>query len=324
VTFVLDPDSAVTWATRRGLVPEDAVLTATELDIGVSASVIALTDAAGHGVVVKQALPRLRVQDEWLATQTRTETEAAAMRLCAGLTSATVPAVLAVDPDEHVMAMELIEDCANWQAEVGDGRVHPEVGAWAGRTLGTWHAQTVADAEVAARFGDITAFEQLRLSAFHETVMERVPELAPAIAPRVDQLRHERRCLVHGDYAMKNILVGPTGPWVLDFEVAHLGNPLFDLGFFLSFVVLSAVRWEEATAELRRLGDGFLAGYAEASGQGFAGAEDDVVAHTACLILARTDGKSPASFLEPDSRARAREVGRALLASPEQGLWSWR
>jgi len=39
---------------------------------------------------------------------------------------------------------------------------------------------------------------------------------------------------------MKNTLVGRDRNWVLDFEVAHYGNPVFDLGFFLSFVVLSA------------------------------------------------------------------------------------
>ena len=59
---------------------------------------------------------------------------------------------------------------------------------------------------------------------------------------RLEEL-HERRCFVDGDFAMKNMLVGRDRNWVLDFEVAHYGNPIFDLGFFLSFVVLSAVRW---------------------------------------------------------------------------------
>src|SRR4029450_13719150 len=104
-----------------------------------------------------------------------------------------------------------------------------------------------------------------------------------------------RLCLVHGDYAMKNMLVGPSGRWVLDFEVAHVGNPIFDLGFFLSFVVLSAIRWPELATDLRTLADGFLAAYR--AGSPFA--QDDVAlaGHTACLVLARTDGKSPALFL---------------------------
>ena len=44
---------------------------------------------------------------------------------------------------------------------------------------------------------------------------------------------------------MKNMLIAPGRRWELDFEVAHYGNPVFDLGFFLSFAVLSAIRWPE-------------------------------------------------------------------------------
>ena len=89
---------------------------------------------------------------------------------------------------------------------------------------------------------------------------------------------------------MKNTLVGRDRNWVLDFEVAHYGNPVFDLGFFLSFVVLSAVRWPALGMELRALADGFVRGYAAAAGEEFAGVGAYVTAHTGCLVLARTDG----------------------------------
>ena len=122
---------------------------------------------------------------------------------------------------------------------------------------------------------------------------------------------------------MKNVLVAPEGRWVLDLEVAHYGNPVFDLAFFLSFVLLSAIRWPQIAAEMRALGDGFLAGYAAVAGTGFAGGEEAVTGHTACLVLARTDGKSPAQFLDDPSRDRARDVGIELLRAPEKGLWTW-
>jgi 5-methylthioribose kinase len=133
-----------------------------------------------------------------------------------------------------------------------------------------------------------------------------------------------RRCLVDGDYAMKNMLIGPSGRWKLDFEVAHYGHPVFDLGFFLSFVLLSAIRWEQLAPELERLGRDFLAGYARAAGAGFAGDDATVTSHTACLMLARTDGKSPALFFDGRSHARSREVALELLVDPDQGLWAWR
>lgn len=322
--FELTCVTAGSYLVGRGLVPEGAEVAVAELPGGVSATVIAArVPSTGAAFVVKQALPQLRVTDEWLATPERAETEVAAMTWCAAITPGVVPAIRDSDPDAHVLVMELIpSEALNWQAEVGEGRVHAEAGSWAGATLGTWHA--AADVhQLPDALDDREPFEQLRLRPFHETVIERRPELRDPIAPLLAELRSDRRCFVHGDYSLKNMLVGPSGNWVLDFEVAHRGNPVFDLGFFLSFVVLSAIRWPGLAPELRLLGDGFCAGYDDVAGRGFAGDSTSVTAHTAALILARTDGKSPAQFLEDRSRERAREVGIALLRKPEQGLWQW-
>jgi 5-methylthioribose kinase len=324
MAFELTVDTAPTWVTEQGLNPRSAPLVATELTGGVSASVVAVT-GRDVAVVVKQALSRLRVSDRWEAKVDRTESEVAAMRLFAKLTPGAVPRVLAHDPEAHVVAMELLPaNARNWQAEIGKKRVHADVGRWAGATLGIWHARTSRLPDVRTRFDDFESFEQLRLIPFYETVMRRRTDLAGAIRPYAAELRSVRRCLVDGDYAPKNMLVAPDGRrWVVDFEVAHIGNPVFDLGFFLSFVLLSAIRWPELTAELRALADGFLTGYAAEAGDGFAGDAPAIAGHTACLVLARTDGTSPAQFLDDPSRTRAREVGIAVLEQPERGLWSW-
>lgn len=322
--FELTLANAAEYLVCRGIASADMAIEVAELPGGVSATVIAArVPATGTAVVVKQALPQLRVRDEWLATPNRAETEVAAMVLCGAITPGVVPGIIDSDPAAHVLVMELIPpEAQNWQAEVGEGRVHAGAGRWAGATLGSWHAATTPGG-VPAGLDDLEAFEQLRLRPFHETVVERRPELADWITPLLDELRRDRRCFVHGDYSLKNMLVGPSGNWVLDFEVAHYGNPVFDLGFFLSFVVLSAIRWEPLKSELRVLADGFLSGYDGAAGAGFAGDAASVTAHTAALMLARTDGKSPAQFLDPPSRERAREVGIALLRRPERGLWQW-
>jgi 5-methylthioribose kinase len=177
---------------------------------------------------------------------------------------------------------------------------------------------------VTRRFDRLEAFEQLRLSPFHETVMKRLPELAAAVGACAQELRSIRRCLVDGDYAPKNMLLAPDGrAWVFDLEVAHIGNPVFDLAFFLSFVLLSAIRWPGLAGQLRELGDGFLAGYATAGGDPIAADAAAVTAHTACLMLARTDGLSPAPFLDDQARDRTRAVATGLLHGSDRGLWSW-
>lgn len=323
-TFQLSAATAPAWLAEHGLNPTNAPLVATELGGGVSASVVSVT-GPGVAVLVKQALPRLRVADTWEASVDRTETEVAALELFGRLTPGVVPRVLAHDPLDHVVAMELLPpEARNWQAEIGDGRTWPELGRWAGETLAVWHAETTGRPGLAERFDTFDAFEELRLRPFHETVMERRPELAEAVGACLADLRAVRRCVVDGDYAPKNMLVAPDGrAWVFDLEVAHIGNPVFDLAFFLSFPLLSAVRWPELAEELHELADGFLAGYAHSGGDPVADDAASVTAHTACLMLARTDGVSPAAFLDERARERARAVARGLLGSPDEGLWSW-
>ncbi|HKP19411.1 MAG TPA: hypothetical protein VJT84_13110 [Gaiellaceae bacterium] len=322
MSFELSVETAPAWLARHGLNPADARVVATELGGGVSATVIAV-QGDGVAVVLKQALGRLRVADRWEASLDRTETEAAALELLGELTPGAVPRVLAQDAGDHVVALELLPlEARNWQAEIGEGRVRPELGRWAGTTLGTWHARTADRPGLADRFDRFDAFEELRLAPFHETVMKRRPELAEAVGSFAAELRSVRLCLVDGDYAPKNMLVTADGrAWAYDLEVAHVGNPVFDLGFFLSFVVLSAIRWPELTEELRALADGFGAGYAAAGG--LVRDAPSVTAHTACLMLARTDGVSPAAFLDDPARDRARSAATAMLARPEEGLWSW-
>jgi aminoglycoside phosphotransferase (APT) family kinase protein len=320
--FVLTPDTAQTYVREYGLAPVETRVQVEELAGGVSSSVIAIR-GSDVGLVLKQALPKLRVEDEWLAKVERTDTEASALLVYAGLTPRAVPRLIHHDRANHLLVMELApSDRRNWQVEISQSRPHLDAAEWAGETLGTWHRETTDRAAVAGQFDDHEAFAQLRLDPFHATVAERRPELAELVLPCLDELRQDRRCLVHGDYAKKNMLIGPSGRWVIDHEVAHFGNPVFDIAFFLSFVVLSAVRWERLRADMRRLGDTFLDAYHANTGAGFAGDAAAIAAHTACLILARTDGKSPAPFLG-EARDHARHIGIGILRAPECGLWDW-
>jgi hypothetical protein len=323
-TFALSIHSAPSWVDAHGLNPDGVPLRATELTGGVSALVLAVT-GEGVALVLKQALRQLRVADVWKASPARSHVEATALELLGHLTPEAVPRVLAHDRDDHIVALELLPSTArNWQAEIAEQRVHPELGDWAGETLGSWHANTAGRTGLQWAIDAFETFEELRLIPFHETVMLRRPELAAGIGPYLAELRSVKRCIVDGDYAPKNMMVEPGGRcFVLDLEVTHYGNPVFDLGFFLSFVLLSAIRWPALTHELHELSDRFLAAYGGRAGEDFAGDEAAVTGHTACLTLARTDGVSPAAFLDETSRSAAREVAISLLDRPGEGLWSW-
>jgi aminoglycoside phosphotransferase (APT) family kinase protein len=73
-----------------------------------------------------------------------------------------------------------------------------------------------------------------------------------------------RRCIVHGDFRLGNLMVGPDGlRAVLDWELAHVGDPLEDLGW------LCVKAWRFGSPHpVAGVGEyaPFLAAYAEASG----------------------------------------------------------
>jgi aminoglycoside phosphotransferase (APT) family kinase protein len=101
--------------------------------------------------------------------------------------------------------------------------------------------------------------------------LREIDEPHPALELGLRWLRHhappcERLTVVHGDYRIGNILVGPAGlRAVLDWEFTHLGDPRQDIGW-------ACVRaWRFGQDHLRFGGIGalepFLAAYAAAGGR---------------------------------------------------------
>jgi 5-methylthioribose kinase len=317
--MTLTAASVGAYLASRSVVPAAADLTVEELTGGVSGIVLAVR-GPGIALVVKQALPRLKVAEEWNAPARRTDTEAAALRLAAKVIPGCVPPVVDSDSREHVIVLQHAPPgWRNWQAELLDGRPHAASGAWAGDTLGRLHSATAGDAEVAAAFADYEAFAKLRLEPYHEAVIERLPHLAPVLAPLVEELRDSRVCLVHGDYAPKNILIGRDGAWILDAEVAHVGNPVFDLAFFIAFPLLTAVQKPRLADACSELVAGFMTAY-ERRARLLMPQPSTIAAHTGAMVLARTDGRSPAAFLDARAVKRARKLGERLLIDPAQDL----
>src|SRR6202047_5265086 len=68
--------------------------------------------------------------------------------------------------------------------------------------------------------------------------------------------------LCHGDYTPKNMLVHDRGFTLVDYETAHFGDPTMDLGFFLSHLILKAVKWNPIHQQYFDLTDAFWRGYA--------------------------------------------------------------
>ncbi len=313
--FLLSSDTVAAYLAGRGLPTEGRPGEVRELGGGVSNVVLAV-----GAYVVKQALPRLRVSEEWLAKRERAVTEGEALRLAHRLTPGRVPEVF--DIDREACALTIARAPAGWRSwktALLAGDVDPAVAEELGRILAAWHVDSAGDEQVAHRFDDWQAFDQLRLDPYHRTVARRHPDLAGAVHRLMAEMEERRMAFVHGDFSPKNVLVGDTGLWVLDFEVAHYGDPSFDLAFMLNHLSLKAIHRPQAAARYRRCAEVFLAAYGHGAPQ-LAATSERLARHLGCLMLARVDGKSPAEYLTAEGRERARRKGRRLLLRPPCSL----
>ncbi|NUQ01907.1 MAG: phosphotransferase [Armatimonadetes bacterium] len=283
---------------------------------GISNDVLAFS-AGGREYVLKRALPKLRVAAEWHSDVRRIHREAACQRwLTQVLRPGEVPAVVAEDELHHVYIMERApRDSLNWKDEMLAGRVHPQAAARAGDLLGRLHAAGAENDQLAARFGDQTVFDQLRLDPYLRTTAANHPALAEPIGDVIRSCAEERWTVVHGDYSPKNILLRETHLVLLDHEVVHYGDPRFDLGFFFTHLFLKALHlglaelWEQiprAWAAYRTA----YPGIDERSWQ----------PHLGCMLLARVDGKSPAGYLSAAEEERVRLLAEPLIRGQTAGL----
>lgn len=319
---VLETDTVVPYLRERNRIySPDA--TARHLGGGVSNVVLAIDGSSP--LVVKQSLPRLRVQASWSAPQNRILTEAEALTLCASLTPARAPRVLDVDPDRFILCIERApDDWTDWKTALMRGSVEADVGLELGRILGVWHAQTTGGEGITSRMSDPAAFDALRIDPYLRTLALAIPSIGPEVKQVISRLRSRRRCLVHGDFSPKNVLVSPDGSdiLVIDFEVAHLGDPEFDLAFLLSHLTLKAIHLPALADRLDALGNAFLAAYMSAVPDDLHPDVTWLLRHIGALLLARVHGKSPAEYLSGAEREHAQSLGTVLLQGQGDSLTS--
>lgn len=287
--------------------PNDAVH-ADQLGGGVS-NVVLLAQSGELRLVVKQSLPRLLVTEEWLAKRERIVTEAASLELALLLTPGACPAVVDVDADAYVIAIEAAPpDWRSWKDALLVGDADPQVATRLGEILSTWHHETAGAAEVRDRFDDYTAFDQLRVDPYYRTIARRHPDLASRIEHTIDAMLARRDCLVHADFSPKNVLVGPSGLWVIDHECAHFGDPAFDVAFLLNHLLLKTIHRPGTATDYSDCAQAFVAAYGIRP--------PGVTAHLGCQLLARVDGKSPAEYLDESEKELARATAIRLIRDP--------
>jgi aminoglycoside phosphotransferase (APT) family kinase protein len=282
---------------------------------GVSGDV-SFVDGPDGPIVVKRALPKLKVAADWFASPERSAVEAACLQVLAEvLGQAAVPRVLWVDRDSHSFAMERLPDrLIPWKARLLACDVDLRTAEKAGRLLGQLHTRTQGRSDLATQFEDRSHLQTLRIRPYHERVAQRRPDLADAIIAVIENMLRDRQCLVHGDYSPKNLLADGSDVIILDCEVAHWGDPRFDIAFCLCHLLLKIVHSPSCSDEIARSADAYLAAY---RAEGLAVLDAELSRATGCLILARVIGDSPVDYLDSaELKAAALHLGESLLQAP--------
>lgn len=326
----LDATNAGAYLRQRGWLGADEPATVQALGWGVS-NVVLRVDAERRSLVLKQSRAQLRTREEWFSDLDRVFREAAVMRVLGQiLPSGAVSVVLFEDRDNFAIGMSAAPaDHIVWKQALLGGDVDLEIGRQAGDMLGAIHARTAGRPELARQFDDHENFIQLRVEPFYWRLQSRHPELAVRIDEIVDEMFRTRVCLTHADFSPKNLLVHSGRLTLVDHETGHWGDAAFDLGFFLSHLILKAVKqdlrrdlyfklthvfWDRYWAQLR-------AAQPQEPALAAGPLTRRAVGHFALCALARIDGTSPVDYLpEEPKRAAVRRFARRVL---DQHVCCW-
>lgn len=316
-------DNVREYLVKHNLIAVDSDPEITELAWGIS-NVVLRVDFPTGGFVLKQSLPKLRVADDWAFDRRRTLIERDCMVLLGELLPAgSVPTALFCDEENFVLTMSLAPSGGVlWKQALMAGDVDNVAACRAGELLATIHNLTAEDARTKLQFSDQTTFIQGRVDPYHWTVARAHPELAQRIYQETDRLLSTRLVLVHGDFSPKNVFVFPERLLLLDFEVAHLGDPAFDVAFCLTHFMLKAFRFPDLSAQYLGAAGVFWNTYQGKLAPALSGnIESNTVRELGCLLLARIDGKSKIEYITDESvREDVRRVGRELLVGPDESL----
>lgn len=320
------PAHILQYLVETRIIDDEATVVASSLSGGVSNDVLAIT-APGVDVVVKQALPKLRVDAEWFASPARIITEARALQTAGAILPDNVPPVLAFDEVRHLMVIGRAPRTSyEWKSDLMAGIVDHAIATKLGEVLARWHLATAYDAALADSFDDPEAFIELRVDPFYRWVGTQHAAVRGTVDAVVDRMLTTKTCLVHGDFSPKNVLIGSANPWVIDWEVAHIGDPTFDLAFPITHLLCKALYRPESRPQYRRTGESFLGAYTRAVKDSIAVADEEYLTlQIACLLLARIDGKSPVPYLDDTARSRGRTVALDVLTSVRprlENLWT--
>lgn len=291
------------FAAREGCLESE--LRITTLGGGVSNHVL-LVESPSRRYVVKQALAKLRVKEDWFSDRSRIWREAEALRFLAPVVSGEcVPEVLYEDRENYLVAMSIARGEQTWKSLLMTG----EATEAQAENIGRIHAELL---RAGLRFDDAVVFDQLRLDPYYRFTAGRHPDLASYFEGAIERCGRRRSGLVHGDWSPKNLIVDGDHVTAIDFEVVHYGDPAFDAAFLLNHLLLKGFFQPQFGPLYQRLRRAYWKVL-----DPDANIREGTLQHLPLLLLARVDGKSPVEYIQDEAvKQRIRDFARAMLTAP--------
>lgn len=327
----LDSHNTVAYLHDRGWLDSRIGARVELLAWGVSNAVLRVTPEKGKAFVIKQSRSQLRTRDPWFSRLDRIWREVDVMRLLQPLLpSGVIPRVLFENRPDYVFAMEaapaehLVWKQLLLDGPAGlDGRANRRISGALGTCLAAIHRQTAGRPELQSQFGDTQVFVELRVDPFYRRIAQVSQQAAPYIERLISEMFATAVCLVHADFSPKNVLIAGDRIVLVDFETGHYGDPAFDLGFFLSHLLLKSIRHAARFAEYTCLTDEFWRTYLEglsalAHLPAFAPHEimRRTIGHLAGCMWARIDATSKIDYLGDAQQQAVRDFCPTLFFDP--------
>lgn len=300
----------------------------------------------GRSWVVKQARPTLEAFPEYAAPIERAAIEARYFATVAPFDATAIcPIVHQFDQVNSVLILEDLGDAERLDAAQARGADIVPVARILGTFLGAVHAGTRAKStELAEHFRNR---EMQRLHGEHifslpyrendfplaPPVAERAreiwrdAELVRAIDAAYERYLAEDACsadgagyaLLHADVQPGNVLISPAGPKLLDAEIAHVGEPAFDLGTLVAHLALPAFGAAPGSAQERIAREAVAAVWSAYAAVDLhegvrAPRFEDVARYAGIELLRRTIGAARVAGVEREELARKLiEAGKRLI-----------
>jgi 5-methylthioribose kinase len=310
---LLNKDTVVDYLISKDVIAQPEPVEVEILTGGVSNVVLAIT-AGTQKLVLKQALAELAVSEKWLADQRRAIVEAVAIKLFNQLSPNQVPKLIFLDPERFILVLERVSlGSTVWKSDLLAGVIEPDIGSKLGKTLASWHNYGEQNPEAKNNFQEDSLFEQLRIDPFYRFVASKNPLLEVSIRKLINELEGDKTTIVHGDFSPKNIMVSTQDEiYILDFEVTHVGNPVFDIAFLIAHLLCKFFHAPDVLQAklLANTASAFHKEYLK-----YRSISDSLGRHVALIALARVEGKSPVNYLNQAQQLKLQSHTKALLAS---------